>query len=513
MKNIVLVFVSLLTFYSCSTSEVLEVEQDVDTTKAVNVSFSVNPIEFEGENDNMTRVVVDVNTNTTTYNFLFSHNDSIGIFPDVGYQIPFVVTTPDQQPVASTNVVADGWNTKKGITYVSYLPFNYNNKDSRKIPLSLLGQEQLANNSTEHLSKYSFLASALIPFNEETNGFDFKLYEQNSTALLKITLPESALSSVFTKAVLEVTGGNKFYTSGTMDLVSEGQPFTPDEESATSFLSVKLNNIPAPTSGEDTKMYIHLRMIPVTLVGEYDLILKLYTTDGKLFTTSRHLAQNLSFNRNKGRGINFGGTSSTFTMTTDAPTSESSVSELNQELSASVDKSDVNVELTASTISDDIVIPSALSQSGDASVRLSFESIPTVNTASNTIVITDNTGAEPSKSVSNVVVSMPSLGEGDEAPSLTITLPTSSVSLNPANGTANFNVVNSTTGLSTLYIEPGVTVNILNVYGGNVVIREGATVKTVIDYTNGKSSITNWNDGGSTDGEVNAEISGFQSGN
>ena len=61
----------------------------------------------------------------------FENGDTVGIFPDGGFQIPFKLPVVGA-PVPSVNIVADGWDTKAPTLYAVYSPFDFYNKDAEK---------------------------------------------------------------------------------------------------------------------------------------------------------------------------------------------------------------------------------------------------------------------------------------------------------------------------------------------------------------------------------------------
>ena len=60
--------------------------------------------------------------------------DTMGIFPNGGYQIPFVVPLNPGQISSSVVITAQGWMTKKNTTYGVYLPYKFENKNSYAVP-------------------------------------------------------------------------------------------------------------------------------------------------------------------------------------------------------------------------------------------------------------------------------------------------------------------------------------------------------------------------------------------
>ena len=84
---------------------------------------------------------------------------------------------------------------------------------------------------------------------------------------------------------------------------------------------------------------------------------------------------------------------------------------------------------------------------------------------------------------------------------LNVNMPKSSVTIKPTSGSLGINELSTKTAWTTMYIESGVTVNWLNLKGGNVVIKNGGKINGVEStylnvYPDGltfKGTSTNWN--------------------
>ena len=66
--------------------------------------------------------------------FRFEYLDTVGIFTKDGSQIPFALPVPMGGTLTSVALLAQGWMTKLGEIYALYLPYNFYNRDSRKLP-------------------------------------------------------------------------------------------------------------------------------------------------------------------------------------------------------------------------------------------------------------------------------------------------------------------------------------------------------------------------------------------
>lgn len=120
-------------------------------------------------------------------------------------------------------------------------------------------------------------------------------------------------------------------------------------------------------------------------------------------------------------------------------------------------------------------------------IKLSLAAVPTTS-ADKPLTLSDatNTGvADPTTAMNTVTVSIPEVGEQQNAPVLKIEMPSTTVVLDANDGNkATYGQVIATTATNTLVIKEGVTVKKLIVKGGNVEIY-GTVEELVRDDSNG----------------------------
>lgn len=137
MKTWGYIWISLI-FSAC---QQVVVEPALDSKKIKNISVSI-------EQDDQTRLFVkDVNNNSAgmqTQNFI-ENDDTIGIFPQAGDQIPFIISGM-ASPQTNFTFMAEAWGLLSGVKYYAYIPFDrsmnfrsYNNVES--VYLNYFGQE------------------------------------------------------------------------------------------------------------------------------------------------------------------------------------------------------------------------------------------------------------------------------------------------------------------------------------------------------------------------------------
>lgn len=437
---------STVFLFACSQTESVMPEKNADDT--FNVSFTIEDLASITFGES-TRGVIDDKQNGK---YLFTDNDSLGIFPVGGYQIPFVVSGIGAgKAVSKVSLSAEGWNTKPGVKYVAYSHFQFDNKSANAVPFSYLRQRQKNNGDNSHLVDYSFIASNATEYN---NGFNFTLTEQGVIFKLILNLPEVG---IFNKVVLKSSKEDNFALEGTYDLFSEKLDRT--VTNASSVVSVNLDNIETTAANKTLTAYIFVAnqgLVP-------DLTVKVYAVDGTVYSSSK------TINYNFPRAFQANITYSNFE-TEQASSVTESVDELNSILeSAAVNKENVvNAELNSTNVTNEIIIPEELAKQPDTSINLVFNDAPVLGSE---ITITDETDDKPAKkSLSEVDIKIPEAIEESEAPSFIINLPSSTVTLEAKESTATYNKVVASTANNTLRVAQNVTVKELEVRKGNVVV-------------------------------------------
>lgn len=118
--------------------------------------------------------------------FIWSANDTVGIYPSSGSQVFFAMTSG--AGASSATFDGGGWDFKPSAVYRSYYPFIGDTYlDATNIPVSYLGQSQTGNDNPERIGSYDFM------YTPATSADDGKLhfsYAHLGTIIQpKITLP------------------------------------------------------------------------------------------------------------------------------------------------------------------------------------------------------------------------------------------------------------------------------------------------------------------------------------
>ena len=132
MKHFLKTTTTLLTL-----SALIACGEDATMEDSLNLSNCKNleRISITGQDfltENGTRSTVNINNEGVQ--FLWSANDTVGIFPNTGFQAPFAMDEGAGMQTATFN--GGGWALKASSTYAAYYPFNFYNRDMTKIPVS-----------------------------------------------------------------------------------------------------------------------------------------------------------------------------------------------------------------------------------------------------------------------------------------------------------------------------------------------------------------------------------------
>lgn len=209
----------IVTLLSCGRNEV---EQKNDLKE---IAFIIE--EFQ-DDDSPTRTSTILDGNNIIYRW--EATDTIGIFPNTGYQVAFPID--DQVGEAYAKFTGGGWALKDNATYSAYYPFEYMNKRANHLPLVYTGQVQNGNN-LNHIGDYDYLAS--VPTPVENGSVTFSLKHMGCLVWLNLTMP--VVSNYSTISI----GSNKkaFKTAVYLDILDENLPMTTAAESDHVVLNLK----------------------------------------------------------------------------------------------------------------------------------------------------------------------------------------------------------------------------------------------------------------------------------
>lgn len=164
----------------CSVN-VLESEQD----ESLKIVFEASPF-VDGDRDISTRTSVVPNELYTVFDFIWSAEDTVGIYPDAGSQVFFTM----ENGAGASSATFDGgaWTCKDGYVYRSYYPFIGDiYLDATKIPVTFLGQKQVGNDNSDHFQKYDYMYTAAAT--KESGFLNFTYKHLGTVVLPWVELP------------------------------------------------------------------------------------------------------------------------------------------------------------------------------------------------------------------------------------------------------------------------------------------------------------------------------------
>ena len=275
---------SLFAVAACSEDALVE-NVPVAGTTVKEISITGKDFDFESA----TRSSVSITESGA--DFIWSENDTVGIFPNTGSQAEFAMSQGAGTHTAT--FTGGGWALKSFATYAAYYPYNFYNRDLKNIPVSYEGQTQNGNASTAHIGAYDFMAASVST--PENGAVSFDMQHLGCLVQLTVDLDEAAtINEVSIKYAEENSG--EFITKGYIDLSSETPAIQASlQEDKSNTLSIALEDF--SVSAEEIAT-VYFMMAPVNLEGKtIDVTVtkdnddtKTYKTAGKNFIAGKAYA-------------------------------------------------------------------------------------------------------------------------------------------------------------------------------------------------------------------------------
>ncbi len=237
------------TFFACS--------EDTPFDNSLNLvndhklkSVSIKGADFQVEEGTRSTVIID----NIGVHFLWSANDTVGIFPNKGSQVEFAVDEGVGMQTATFD--GGGWALKHSSAYSAYYPYNFYNRNLASIPVTYVGQIQNGNASTTHLGAYDYMAATVVT---PANGsLEFEMQHLGCLVMLQTSLEEEkTLKSVTLKA-----GNEAFTMAGAIDLTTLNPAIMSTSSSQT--YTIALQNFEV---GAEETTTIYWMMAPTNLLG------------------------------------------------------------------------------------------------------------------------------------------------------------------------------------------------------------------------------------------------------
>ena len=215
------------------------------------VTFQVPDFEPEAE----TRIWVAINDAGAS--FRWQDGDTLGVFPDYGFQTAF----PISAGTGTSSAEFDGgaWALRSSMQYAAYFPFQHpmDAVDKRAIAVSYKGQNQLFNNNTNGgLGEYDYLAAPYTEVNSAGNT-TFSLAHMGALVRFRLTAP---VADEFRYLRL-TSDGTPFVTEGTIDLTAANPALT----ATTTNDKVKLDLSRVKTNSAEAVVTLYMMLAPADL--------------------------------------------------------------------------------------------------------------------------------------------------------------------------------------------------------------------------------------------------------
>ena len=247
---------------ACNSTELSDYQQgDVHSIKIL-------ARDFEGA-ETLGRTSVTIGSEGAV--FSWAENDTIGIFPNSGYQVAF----PMESGAGSQHAefTGGGWSLRSTYLYAAYYPFQFNNKSRENVIVTYEGQEQSGNRSLKHIGAYDYMAAPMVVPEEGKVTFNF----QHLGTLLQWKLKLPVAGNVLSMSL--VADDAVFIRKGVVDL-SKRNPSIEALE-LDSLISLDLSNIKSSKDGEEIVLY--MMMAPINLSSK-NYSLQLTNEAGKVST-------------------------------------------------------------------------------------------------------------------------------------------------------------------------------------------------------------------------------------
>ncbi|MBR5035201.1 MAG: hypothetical protein IKX71_07825 [Bacteroidales bacterium] len=214
----------------------------------------VNKLTFSADDfillDDTPQTKTSIVDNTT---FIWTQNDTVGIYPNTGSQVFFEMTSG--AGAGNAEFDGGGWAFKASSVYYSYYPFIGDiYLDRNHIPVVFTGQKQPSTASTAHIGPYDYMYTDPT---SSVEGGDLHFTYHHLCCIIRpnVTLP----AGTWTK--LAVTAPSKvFALEGYYDLMAELPVIIPTKTS--SQIQIDMDNI---VLTEETTFRIFIMSAPVSL--------------------------------------------------------------------------------------------------------------------------------------------------------------------------------------------------------------------------------------------------------
>lgn len=209
------IILNVIFLISCSTDQINNLS-DGDFFNAIVLRGA--PVKISPE-DSVGFTRAGIAGSTSLWNIYFDNGvdtvDTMGLFPNGGYQIPFKVPIPEKTTSSTVVIKAEGWGTKKNTTYGVYLPYKFANRDFSKIPWDLRSVPLQKSNTDLVASGLRMLyASDTV----QASGDTLKTSVYMKGAILQVRCRFTSINPVFVKMMFSSSDPKQFTTYSQLNM-------------------------------------------------------------------------------------------------------------------------------------------------------------------------------------------------------------------------------------------------------------------------------------------------------
>ena len=248
---------AMLTLNACTNDTVEEMAQETTQPTDVNeVMFIVEGFGLDKEVQSRGEFAPGLKEDekTKTASFAWVQGDMIGILPQEGSQVYFMIDEIDPEKPSSAKFTGGSWGLKAGHEYAAYFPFIQDIMLERtEVPVDYSVQTYKPGTDGRISPSHAYMAAH--PVQREDGGLNFQFKQLGALVEVVFTLPEGESGAIKQLELIAPTA--VFPVTGTFDLTEETVSITPTEGEEVSVVTVHVENLTAD-AGEPVSVFFML---------------------------------------------------------------------------------------------------------------------------------------------------------------------------------------------------------------------------------------------------------------
>lgn len=196
--------ISGLLLFGCSS----ETDEFQEESSLRGVVMSISDFRWDGG----TRISLD--ETPTGLSFKWKSGDQVSVYTYSSAMANFNVETISEDALTAT-FNGGGFHLESGSNYYAIYPYVTENTDKTAVPINYKGQNQISNNSTEHLGNFDYMTASAVATAYDVANFNF----QHVSVIMRFILKAPVAGTY--KSLRVLTQNVPFATSGTIDVTNE----------------------------------------------------------------------------------------------------------------------------------------------------------------------------------------------------------------------------------------------------------------------------------------------------